>query len=1096
MLKCKQCHFKNPDGMNFCGMCGHPLQAGSAPAFTKTEDPAAVPGYAQRQHNDQTPAFLIDSVLKSRQAVEGENKRVAILFADVVGFTRIAEKTDPETLHRLMDGCFELLGEVIHGLGGTINQYTGDGIMAIFGAPIALEDYTAKACFAGLEIQRRLADYRALTLKQFGLDIQMRIGINTGQVLVGAIGDNLRLDYTAIGDTTNLAARLQASAAPGTIHVSRQVVESVGHLFHFKDLGSRRLKGKSHPQRIFRLNGVKTAPDISIRLSGPALKFMGRKQELARLSEAWRRACENGPVSLMLRGQTGIGKKRLLSHFLTGTVGRRAFLFSGRCQSYGQSTPFHIIMEILAKTFSSLSTSGHDRATAHHPLVDRTKKLFDRFTRLREQAEHLETLLDGRKRSIFSELNELFVAAAAIKPCVIAIDDCQWLDSYSLEFLHHLAACASSLPVLIICSGRRSEAQTIAHRADVTLELGPLDSRSSIALFAAALGAQRVDRLLRQIAIDRAGGNPLFLIELAASLRRSGQVTVERGRVILKSPTAELNLPTGIYDALAARLDALPEDDKRLLQLAAVVGSEFSLHLLEKAFDLPSAGFKELMGLEDAAVIERISADDDDRFRFKQQAMRDVAYEMMLHSTREQLHQRVGEALEMLHRDRLPDVMGQLAYHFYRAGQWSKALAYNLEAGQQARRVFACHTALACFDRMATILTTQRPEEDTAMLVRVLKWQGLMHYCTGRYDAALESFKAMLAEARKDRENPIVSEGLFRMGWIYFFLHQPRLALEHLSQAREYAQKHDQPHILLKATGFLGLLHLVLGRFQPARQLLIEALDLSETSVDVEASAWTLGAMIKHDNWTGEFDKALQRCDELAALNRHLQSRYFENFLIFHQGLIHTALGQWEEAQTVLKNGLAQLEPGDDRFWRPRMLNTLGWLLALQKSPRRALSLNRQALSEALDSGDPETIYNARVNIAENFLKLDDLPRARQEIEAVWAEIRFRHEIYAIWRFKTRARLTLARICLATENHRTALRHADGAYRAAVKTGAVKHQVMALKIRARIIRQSRPRKAARLLEQALSSAEKIKAQWLIDQIKEEHNALAKAGGKK
>lgn len=1082
MLECRKCNFSNPDAMNYCGKCGHPLLPGNGTRTEKTDNPAPLPAYARRHPRDYTPAFLLDSVLKSRQAMVGEYKRVAILFADVVGFTRIAEKVDPEALHQLMDGCFGILGDVVHGAGGTINQYTGDGIMAIFGAPIALEDYTARACFAALEIQRRLTGYTSAVLDTVGLDFKMRIGIHAGQVLVGAIGDNLRLDYTAIGDTTNLAARLQASATPGTIHVSGQVAETVDQRFHFKDLGVHRMKGKSQPQRIFQLIAVKTAPDSAAPSAGHALELKGRNNELAGLIEAWRRARGNGPVTLALIGPAGIGKTRLMAHFLAETMKLSAFVFSLRCQPYGQSTAFQLLLEMLASTFSSAATFGESPAAAHHDLLQRTGKLIDRFTGIRKQTTHLDTLLDGRKRALFTELRELFVAAAALKPCVFAIDDCQWLDAYSIEFILDLTTHARSLPFLILCAGRASPSDTLSNLADVTLEIGPLDSRTASDLFASALGAQRIDAWLEQIAIDRAGGNPLFLIELAESLRRSGQVVIDRDRAVLKSLTVQPQLPLGIYDALAARLDALPEDDKRLLQLAAVAGSEFSLRVLEKAFEAPPNWFRGIAGLEETAILERISAADGDRFRFKQQAMRDVAYEMMPSGTRKQLHRKVGEALEALHRDQPTDVMGQLAYHFYMAEQWSKALAFNLEAGQQARRVFACHTALVCFNRAATILTTHPPQDHAAMRVGVLNWKGLMHYCTGQFDAALESFKTMLAEARNAQNSQMVCEGLFRMGWIYFFLHQPRLALKHLFAAREQAKKHDQPLVLLKATSFLGTLHLVLGRFQPARQLLIEALDLSEATSDKESKAWTLGSIIKHYNWTGEFSEALRLCDELTTLNLSVQSRYFENFLIFHRGLIHTALGQWQEAEMVLQNGLAQLAPGDDRFWRPRILNTLGWLLALQNKPRQALSLNRQALSAALDSGDPETIYNARINIAENLLQLRDLALARQEIEAVWQEIRYLHDVYAIWRFKTRARLALARIYLSTKNRRAALRHADGAYRAAVETGAAKHQVMAMKIRARIIRRSQPRRAATLQDQALSLVKKLKIPWLIEQV--------------
>ena len=1086
MVECHNCHFKNLDGMNFCGQCGHPLPPAKGAHPIDDTPPQALPAYALRQPRDYTPTFLLDSVLKSRHAMVGENKRVAILFADVVGITRIAEKTDPESLHRLMDGCFEILGEVVHGTGGTINQYTGDGIMAIFGAPIALEDYVARACFTALEIQRRLSNYKTHASETFGVNFQMRIGIHAGHVIVGAIGDNLRLDYTAVGDTTNLAARLQASASPGAIHVSKRVADAVDHIFDFKNIGTRHLKGKSRPQQIFQLLAEKTRSDVAVRSAGHSPVFMGRDKELAQLKAVWNRARDNGPASVMLIGPAGIGKTRLLTQLLDVIAKHPAFVLTGSCHAYGQSTAFQLLLEMLANTFSTAEQTAVHQALPVQHLISLTDRVLHRFNRIRKQVAYLDTLLDGRKRAIFSDLRELFMAAAAIQPCVIAIDNCQWLDSYSIEFLSDLSVNTNALPLLIICSGRWPKNQNVVHQSQLAIELGPIDDQSAIDLFATALGTKHVDLFLKRIAIDRAGGNPLFLIELAESLRRNNQLVIDKHRAFLKSPMTQLQLPSGVYDVLATRLDALPEAEKQLLQIAAVAGTDFSLHLLEKVADVTSGFFEGITALEQAAMIQR-SSTHDDRYHFKQQMMRDVAYDMMLRQTRKRIHQKIGEALEDVQQDRLADVVGQLAYHFYMADQWSKALAYNLEAGHQARRVFACHTALVCFDRAAEILKNHPSEEHDAMLIRVLNWKGLMHYCAGQMKAALESFNAMLAGTQTGQNAHMAAEGLFRIGWIYFFLHNPRLAQKHLADARKQARKSGQSQIYLKATSFLGSLHLVLGKFQTARQLLMEARGLSQEPTGVEANAWTLASLIKHHNWTGEFEEALHLCEELDALNQQLHSRYFENFLVFQRGLIFSAIGQWRQAEAILEKGIAQWEAGDELFWRPRMLNTLAWVMALQNKPQDALALNRKALAEAMESGDPETIYNARINMVENFLQMNDLKQAKPEIEAVWKEIRYQRELYAIWRFKTRARLSLARLYLATGDTAAASRHAHGAYRTARDTGATKHQTMAMIIRARIIQRSNPQKAALLMDQALSLANKMKTPWLLKVMAAEKN---------
>ena len=1093
MVECPHCHLTNPRGMNFCGHCGHPLvQTDAVNRSVPSAPPDRLPAYARREPRDYTPPFLLDTVMKSRRAMVGENKRVAVLFADVVGITRIAEKLDPESLHRLMDGCFEILGDVVHGTGGTINQYTGDGIMAIFGAPIAVEDYIARACYAALEIQHRLSHYQQMAADTFGVTFQMRIGIHAGQVLVGAIGDNLRLDYSAVGDTTNLAARLQGSAAPGTIHVSMQVAEAVDRLFQFKNMGTRRLKGKSHPQLIFRLLGEKMQSEAFVRSEGLASVLVGRDRELAELRAAWKQACTDGPAAVLLTGPAGIGKTRLLTRFIDDITAQRAFVLTGSCQAYGASESLRPLMEMLASTFSSDRSTGGEPASVFRQLVQLTHRLLDRFKQVRNQAVHEDTLLERRKWTIFSQLHELFTAAAKIRPCVIAIDNCQWLDAHSIEFLASLSADAEALPLLIICAGRGADNPSTVLPFRRMVDLRPLDPAAATDLFAAALDARHLDLFLRRIAVERAGGNPLFIIELAESLRRNNQLVIDGHRVFLKSPMDQLTLPAGVYDVLAAHLDALPEAQKELLQTAAVAGASFSRRLLETVADAATDFPGTLEALENAGMIQR-SPTDGDRYRFRQQMMRDVAYDMMLRRTRKEIHRKIGDALETRQRDRTGDATGQLAYHFHMAGHWAKALTYNLEAGHQARRVFACHNALVYFERAAEIVKDHHPENHGATLSKVLIWKGLMHYCVGQLNASLEDFKTLRDLARTEKNRHLIAEGSFRIGWIYFFLHKPRLAKKHLQDARQQARESGENDIYLKATSFLGSLQLVLGKFETARQLLVEALDLSQEAMGNEAKAWTLGSLIKHYNWTGEFEAALHLCEELHTLNRQLQSRYFDNFLLFQWGLIYTATGRWRKAEQMLKKGLARWKAGDELFWRPRLLNTLGWLAALQDKPRQALSLNRQALSESLESGDPETIYNARINIVENLLQLDDLEGARQEIETVWREIRHQRERYALWRFKTRARLALARLYLARGDVATASRHVRGAYQAARDTGATKHQAMALGIRSRMLRRTHPAQASRLMDQALRLAARMRTPWLVDALKAEKEGMGNSG---
>ncbi len=1029
-----------------------------------------------------TPKFLLDEVLQSRHAMIGENKQVAVLFADVAGFSKIAGKIDPESLHQLMEGCFTILGEEIHGTGGTINQYTGDGVMALFGAPIALEAYVARACYAALSIQHRLALYHQQATKAYGIDFRMRMGINAGQVVVGAIGDNLRLDYTAIGDTTNLAARLQASAPPGSIHVSASVAESVGHLFEFESMGARRLKGISEPQPIFSLLSDKTS---SRGPSQASTDLLGREDALSQLQSAWKQANAQGPLFVSMTGLAGIGKRRLLNHFFSTLDAPDRLLLSCHCHPFGNNTVFELLLDRLADALPAKSKEKPANGSQREPIVSRVAELQAEFKRISSTKTHVDTLLDGRKKLFFEKLERLIGDVAVIHPTIVAIHNSQWIDSFSAEWILSLTEQKSAFPLLFLCTGREAEMRANGCRFDHRIDLGPLSEQSAIALFTAKLGAKRIDPLLKRLVIDRAAGNPLYILSLAETLTNGHHVVMDRNRAMLKTAYDRLNLPAGIYGILAAQLDGLAEDDKQVLLVASVIGTSFSVGLLRMVTDSGRDLTGRLERLETSGMIDRLDEGDEPAFRFRQQLMRDVAYEMMLTKTRKSIHLRVADALEKRHETDKEKVVGLLAYHYFMADHWFKALAYNIEAGHRARRIFACRTALTCFERVTKILETYHPQNHRVVQMTVLKWKGLMQYCCGHFTAALDSFQTMLALAQKSRNNQMISEGLFRVGWISFFLHKPKLALKNLTAARDRAKRIGQHQIKLKATSFLGYLHLVLGKFKTGRALLDEAMALLDETLDMETRVWTLGALIKHDYWTGEFIRAMERCSSLEKLNRHLKSRYFESFLTFHQGLLSVSLGEFKRARAFLDPCIERLEPAEETFWLPRMRNTLGWILALEKNPAAALSVNRQALSEALVGNDPETIYNARLNIAENLLQMGDIDQAEEEIQQIWREVRYLRDVYAIWRIKTRTRLALSRLFLARGKKREALRHLDGAHEIAVKTGAAKHETLVLVLRARILRQTNPKRAKQLLIRALHKAEGMKIPWLIHEIEKE-----------
>jgi tetratricopeptide (TPR) repeat protein len=554
----------------------------------------------------------------------------------------------------------------------------------------------------------------------------------------------------------------------------------------------------------------------------------------------------------------------------------------------------------------------------------------------------------------------------------------------------------------------------------------------------------------------------------------------------LALPVKELRIPETIEGVLAARLDALPFREKQVAQWASIIGSEFSVGLLKVISDGRGDLAQALEGLEKGGVIAKLEGGE--RYQFRQQMIREVAYRTLLHRDRKRYQHLLGKTMENLYRDNLSTHLASLAYHFYEAEDWPKALGYTIEAGARARRSYACEEALLCFDRGLEILTRSQPEGHEEMTLQLFGWKGQMHSCLGQREKALKAFEAMLSKAKSLNNRPTEAEACFRIGWISFFMHQPGRAREYLLKAIELSKEEDLAEMLLRASSFLGFIYTVLGKLEEGRNLLISSMDLSTELKDMEGKAWNAAYLLQYYNWTGEFEEALHLNEELKNLNREIKSPYFEIFQRFTAGLILGALGRTEEARNSLQVGLKQLEVGDDRFWRPRFLNTMGWIYAEEGKNDEALKLNRQALEEAMESGDTETLYNAEINVGENYLAMGDLMKASKILEKTWSEVKKPGISYTRWRYKTRLFIALGELYHQTGDRKKGLDFIKRAMRLSKRHGIRKHQARALLVRGRLLKGTYPSLARRSIEKALSLSEKMGTGLLSIRIRKELQA--------
>jgi predicted ATPase/class 3 adenylate cyclase len=750
-------------------MSADPRAAAPAPAGAPTSAAA------------YTPKHLAEKILHSRAALEGERKQVTVLFADCAGFTAMSTKLDPEDLHSIMDGAFARIMDAVHRYEGTVNQFTGDGVMALFGAPIAHEDHGVRAVAAALGIQKTMREY-AETLRQTrGLDFALRIGINTGPVVVGRIGDDLRMDYTAQGETVNLAARLQTVAEPGAVLVSEATEAVVNGYFVTTDTGVHQVKGIERPVRAFTVHEQRRRrARFEVAVARGLTPLVGRTRELGRLVECVERARGGRGQVISVVGEAGGGKSRLVYELRRRLADQPVLCLEGHCLPHGEALPFHLVAQFLQMNF------GLDEGDT--PAVQATK-VADGIARLDPAlawtvpylrhvlglpADELES--DGldqvqRKRRLIDAVKALTLRGATQQPLVLLAEDLQWVDRNSEEYCRALVDSVATHPIVLVFTHRPGYAAPWGDRSfHERLTLEALSEDETAEMVKILLGVRELSPAVRELVVTRAEGNPFFIEELTRYLRERELHEVAGAR--------DARIPATVHDLLTARIDRLPETLKRTLQLAAVLGRDFPLALLER-LARPGTDVKgdvaELITLE---LLREKDVFPDLRLTFSHLLVRQVAYDGLLLKARAELHARAGAALEALYPGRADDVVQDLAEHYAKSPDHEKALHYLERAGERAAGLFAYDEAGAYYRRALELV----PADDAPARARLFGKRGDAAYARGALNDAREQWAAALEVIDAACERRLAADVHRRMGVACWDAGESDEALAHLER--------------------------------------------------------------------------------------------------------------------------------------------------------------------------------------------------------------------------------------------------------------------------------------------------------------------------
>ena len=673
---CPQCNYRNAPGIKFCGECGHSLREDKSP-----------PPVDYSQPHTYTPKFLADKILTSRQSLEGERKLVTVLVADVAGYTAMSEKLDPEEVHQIMDGCLKILMDEIHKYEGTIDKFTGDGVMALFGAPVAHEDHARRACYAALGIQKALEPYADKVKKESKIDFKMRVGLNSGPVIVGAVGGDLRMDYAAVGDTVNLASRMQTLAHPGTILVSRDIHKMARDFFKFKPLGKKAVKGKEEAVEAYELlEATQVATRIEAAIVRGLTRFVGRDKEMALLKEALDKAKSGSGQVVGMVGEAGVGKSRILLEMRRMLPEGEYTYLQGSCLHYGGSMSYLPFLDVLKAYFDI--EEGDMENVIRNKMSERVTHLDDKLKGILPPLEDVLSLkvedetyvqLDApaKRVKIFEAIRDLLVRESQNRPLVLAVEDLHWIDKTSEEFLGYLIGFLANAKILLLLLYRPEYTHQWASKSYYRqIGVDQLSLTSSAELVQSILEQGEVLPELRDLILNRAAGNPLFMEEFTHTLLENGSIGKKDHQYVLTCEVSEIQVPDTLQGIIAARMDRLDENMKRTMQVASVIGRDFAFRILQTITGMREELKSYLINLQGLEFIYEKSLFPELEYIFKHALIQEVAYNSLLIKRRKEIHERIGKAIEEIYAVRLEEFYEMLAYHYSKSDNLEKAFHY------------------------------------------------------------------------------------------------------------------------------------------------------------------------------------------------------------------------------------------------------------------------------------------------------------------------------------------------------------------------------------------------------------------------------------
>lgn len=909
---CPSCHHVNPADSRFCNKCSATL--GQAPAST--------PSARFSTPQDYTPRHLVEKILSSRQALEGERKQVTVLFADMKSSLELLADRDPEEARQIIDPVVERMMEAVHRYEGTVNQIMGDGIMALFGAPLAHEEHAVRACFAALAMQVSIRQYSEELRSTHGAEVQIRIGLHSGEVVVRSISNDLRLEYSAIGQTTHLAARMEQLAPPGHIRLTAETLRLAEGYIQVDPLGPIPVKGMPRPVEVYDLVGASSLRSrVQVAAARGLTRFVGRRSEMDAVAQALERSASGRGEIVALVGEPGVGKSRLVWEFTHSHRTRDWLILEAGSVSYGKATPYRPLIDLLKAYFHV-----DDRDDARRVREKITGKLLTLDKTLDNTLNAFLSLLDLpvedvewqqlhptlRRQRILEACKRLMLRESMVQPLLVVFEDLHWVDGETQAFLDSLTDSLPTSKILLLVNYRPEYKQNWVSKTYYTqLHIAPLPPESAEELLTGLLGDTSDLQQLRELLILRTEGNPLFLEESVRSLVESGALVGERGNYQLATDIGAIEVPTRIQPLIAARIDRLAPEAKLVLQAAAVIGKDFPYLLLKGITGVTEEDLhKHLAQLQGSDFLYETNLFPDIEFTFKHALTHEVAYGSILQERRRLIHAQIVDAMESLYGSRLAEHAERLGQHALRGELWPKAVIYLQQAGAKSLSRSINAEAVSYYEQTLEALTRLPNDADASCRI---------------VDMQIELRNALHPLGEFDR------------------------ALDILERARKLAQSLGDDRRLARVNGFIAQSHRVRGDYPGAAEAGLKAKTIGDDLSDLSI---------------------------LATAHYHLGQIYFQlgahdEAIAFHRRNIELIDG----TRVKERLGMAGLPAAFSR-------GHMAWSLAEQGNFQEAFAMSREAVQIAADAKHPFTQAFAVYSVGLVHLRKGEIAGAIEELEA------------------------------------------------------------------------------------------------------------------